>query len=46
MPKSSIEYTELAGLIIALAGLKNPPKPNTQVIIDWMQARIKELEDK
>jgi len=46
MSKSSMEYTELAGLTIALANLKTPPKPNTQTIIDWMQARIRELESK
>ena len=46
MPKSSMDYTELAGLIIALGNLQTPPKPNTQVIIDWMKSRIKELESK
>lgn len=46
MSKSSIEYAELAGLQIALANLKIPPKPNTQVIIDWIEARIRELESK
>jgi hypothetical protein len=46
MAKSSMEYTELAGLQIALANLKTPPKPNTQVIISWMETRIKELENK
>jgi hypothetical protein len=46
MAKSSVEYAELAGLIIALGNLQTPPRPNTQVIIDWMRARIKELEAK
>lgn len=46
MCKSSIDYAELAGLHIALANLKTPPKPNTQVIIDWLEARIRELESK
>ena len=46
MSKSNIEYTELAGLKIALSNLKHPPKPNTQVIISWMEDRIKELEEK
>jgi hypothetical protein len=46
MPKSSIEHTELAGLIIALGNIQNPPQPNTQSIIDWMRERIRELESK
>lgn len=46
MPKSSIEYAELTGLMIALANLQHSPKPNTQVIIDWMRVRINELEKK
>ena len=46
MPKSSMEYTELAGLHNALANLKTKAEPNTQVVIDWMKARIKELENK
>ena len=46
MPKSSMEYTELAGLSIALSNLQYSNKPNTQVIIDWLKARIKELEEK
>lgn len=45
MPKSSTDYTELAGLMIALVNLQHPPKPNTQPIIDWMKVRIKELEE-
>jgi len=40
-----MEYTELVGLHIALANLKAVPKPNTQVIISWMEDRIKELEN-
>jgi hypothetical protein len=44
--KSSVDYTELAGLRIALANLQVFPKPNTQVIIDWMKHRITELEEK
>ena len=43
---TSIEYTELAGLQIALANLKNLPKPDTQYIMDWMRGRIQELETK
>jgi hypothetical protein len=46
MPKSSNEYAELTGLMIALVNIQNPPQPNTQSIIDWMKARIKELESK
>lgn len=46
MSKSSVEYAELAGLHYALANLKTSPKPNTQVIIDWMEERIKFLEQK
>lgn len=46
MPKSSMEYSEIFGLRLALANLQTPPKPNTQVIIDWMKARIEELEKK
>jgi ribonuclease HI len=46
MPKSSNEYAELAGLTLALENIQNPPKPNTQSIIDWMKARIRELESK
>jgi hypothetical protein len=41
-----MEYTELAGLHNALANLKANPEPNTQVVIDWIEERIKELENK
>jgi hypothetical protein len=44
--KSSTDYAELSGLIIALSNIQTPPKPNTQAIVDWMKARIKELEQK
>ena len=43
---SSVEYMELAGLHVALANLQTPPKPNTQVVVDWMRERICELESR
>lgn len=46
MKKSSVDYAELAGLKIALSNLEYSQKPDTQVIIDWMKSRIKELEQK
>lgn len=44
--KNSVDYSELLGLNVALANLQANPQPNTQVVIDWMKARIKELEKK
>jgi hypothetical protein len=46
MTKSSIDYVELAGLRVSVSNLETFPKPDTQTVIDWMKARIKELESK
>ena len=43
---NSVEYMELAGLHVALANLQTLPKPNTQVVVDWMRERICELESR
>jgi hypothetical protein len=44
--KTSIEYAELTGLLIAVSNLETFRQPNTQVVVDWMKVRIKELEKK
>lgn len=46
MCKSSVDYAELAGLHIFLAHLKYPPKPDTQMLINYVEQRIKFLEQK
>jgi hypothetical protein len=43
--KTSLDYSELAGLKIALANAQLNSLAN-QMIIDWIQQRIKELEKK
>jgi hypothetical protein len=44
--KSSIDYAELAGLRIALSNLAIHLRPDTEVVINWLRSRIKELEKK
>jgi len=42
MPKTSIDYAELAGLRIAIITAKTSNAH--QVVLDWIDNRIKELE--
>ena len=46
MSKSSLDYTELAGLNIALAALKHLPKLSEKecIVLQWLEQRVKELE--
>ena len=48
--KSSIDYSELSGLMIALSNLQNVDITYQDeewiIITDWIKARIKELENK
>lgn len=43
--KTSLDYSELAGLKIALANAAFTSLAN-QMVIDWLRQRIKELEEK
>lgn len=48
MSKSSLDYTELAGLNLALAALKSLPKLNDKecAVVEWLEQRVKEIQSK
>jgi hypothetical protein len=46
MPKSSIEWEELAGLKTALSNLFYRDISNKEIIVQWLKSRIEELENK
>lgn len=43
--KTSLDYSELAGLKIALSNAQVNPQAH-EIVIDWLKQRIKELEKK